>query len=319
MPHDPVIEVERICKSYGTQVALSDVSFSVSKGTVLGLLGRNGAGKTTTLRILAGVLRPTAGTVSIEGVDSARASVKLRGKLGYLPESAPLYPELRVAEHLAFRAAQKGIGRSLRHEQVKRSLDLVNAWALRDTCCAHLSRGMRQRVGLADALLGAPPVLLLDEPTAGLDPNQTRETRELVRSLRATSTVIVSTHLLAEVEVLCDSAIVIDQGRVVAQGTLSELRALGRSTELVLTLRCSAERAREVLASEAAANPTVDELEPGIVRVQLACPAELDVEHFAERVTLAVTQQGIPLREVTRSTASLEQIFAALTAHEEQD
>jgi ABC-2 type transport system ATP-binding protein len=313
-----VIEVERICKSYGTQVALSDVSFSVSRGTVLGLLGRNGAGKTTTLRILAGVLRPTAGAVSIDGLDGAREPVKLRAKIGYLPESAPLYPELRVAEHLTFRAAQKGLVRRLRREQVKRALGLVNAWALRDTCCAHLSRGMRQRVGLADALLGAPPVLLLDEPTAGLDPNQTRETRELVRSLRETSTVVVSTHLLAEVEMLCDAAIVIDQGRIVAQGTLSELRALGRSTELVLTLRCSAERARDVLANETATHPTIVELEPGIVRVQFACPADLDVEHFAERVTTAVARHGIPLREVTKRAASLEQIFADLTTHQEQ-
>jgi ABC-2 type transport system ATP-binding protein len=314
----PVIEVERVSKAYGTQFALSDITFRVSSGTVLGLLGRNGAGKTTTLRILAGVTRPTTGSVSIDGINGPQSSVQLRGSLGYLPESAPLYPELRVAEHLVFRAALKGIPRRKRHEQVKRALSRVGAWQLRDRCCAHLSRGMRQRVGLADAILAEPKVLLLDEPTAGLDPNQTRETRELIRSLRPTSTVVVSTHLLAEVDALCDSAIVIDYGRIVAEGTLPELYAMGRSTELVLTMRSSAERARSVLEDGFATHVVVESLEPGIVRAVVGCPPDTGVEYFAERVTLAITSQGIPLREVTKRTPSLEQIFAELTAHEEQ-
>ncbi len=313
-----MIAVDRVSKAYGTRVALSDVTFRVSSGTVLGLLGRNGAGKTTTLRILAGVTRPTTGTVSIGGIDGALASVQLRGKLGYLPESAPLYPELRVAEHLLFRAAQKGVSRRKRPDQVKRALSSVGAWQLRDTCCAHLSRGMRQRVGLADAILSEPPVLLLDEPTAGLDPNQTRETRELIRNLGQSSTVVVSTHILAEVDALCDSAMVIDQGKIVAEGTLAELYALGRSTELTLTLRTSVERALSILGNGIATRIAVEELELGIVRVLLGAPPEMNIEQFAEQVTLAVSSQGIPLREVAKKTASLEQIFAELTVHEEQ-
>lgn len=306
-----MIEVERISKSYGERVALSDVTFGLPRNSVVGLLGRNAAGKTTTLRILAGVIRPTVGRVTIDGIDAVHAPIQQRAMVGYLPESAPLYPELRVLEHLLFRAAQKGILRRDRAACAKRALSDAGAWHLRDVHCGHLSRGLRQRVGLADAILAEPRVLLLDEPTAGLDPNQTAETRSLIRRLGQSSTVVVSTHILAEVDAMCDSALVIHQGKLVAQGTLAELHALGQSSELMLTLRCSADVARATLG--ALETPHVEELEPGVVRVTLSRPAAMSLDQLAEGATLAVTRQGIPIREVVRKSASLEQIFAELT------
>jgi ABC-2 type transport system ATP-binding protein len=314
-----MIDVERIGKTFGSHVALSDVTFRVPRGTVVGLLGKNGAGKTTTLRILAGVIRPTSGRVLVDGLDSAQDPLSARSRIGYLAESAPLYPELRVLEHLLFRAAQKRVARRDRHERVKQALSSVGAWQLRDCCCAQLSRGLRQRVGLADALLAEPPILLLDEPTAGLDPSQTRETRELIRKLGQTGTIILSTHLLAEVDAVCDSAIVIDRGTVVAEGSLSELHALGHCSELMLTLRTSTAQAEAALRDAPAQCIVVEDLDRGIVRVTLSCPAEMHLDELAEVVTSLVARHGIPVREVLRKTASLEQIFSELTVRGEKN
>lgn len=309
-----MIQVERLNKTYGTHVALREVTFQVSRGEVVGLLGRNGAGKTTTLRILAGVLRPTAGRVSFDGQDCATDPLRARGTIGYLPEAAALYPELRVEEHLVARAAQKGVARRERSGRVKWALSQVNARSFEQVLCGNLSRGMRQRVAMADALLKDAPILLLDEPTAGLDPSQTRETRELIRRLGETRTVVVSSHLLAEVEVLCDSVIVIDRGAVVGRGTLTELRQLSRAAELTLTLRTSRHSAEAALSQSAATSLTYEEPEPGIVRVVIGCPPDTDLDTLAEATTRIVTSHGIPVRGLTHKTASLEQIFAALTS-----
>lgn len=309
-----MIQVERLQKTYGTHVALREVTFQVSRGEIVGLLGKNGAGKTTTLRILAGVLNPTAGRVSFDGKDCAMDPIQARGNVGYLPESAPVYPELRVEEHLMARAAQKGVPRRARRERVHWALSQVNARSFEQVLCGNLSRGMRQRVAMADALLKDVPILLLDEPTTGLDPSQTRETRELIRKLGETRTVIVSTHLLAEVEVLCDSAIVIDRGSVVGRGTLTELRQASRASQLTMTLRTSRHSAEAALRESAATLISIEEPEPGIVRVVLGCPVDTDLDHLAEATTRIVTSHGIPVRELTHKAASLEQIFAALTS-----
>jgi ABC-2 type transport system ATP-binding protein len=313
-----LIEVERLTRTFGTHVALAGVTFGVPRGTVVGLLGKNGAGKSTTLRLLAGVVRPDSGRIVLDGIDSADAPRAARQKIGYLPESAPLYPELRVEEHLFFRAAQKGIRWRERAQQVKRALSLAGAWHLRDVRCGHLSRGLRQRVGLADALLPESPILLLDEPTAGLDPNQTRETRETIRKLGETCTIIVSTHILAEVDALCESAIVIDRGRVVAHGTVSELHALGQSSRLFVTFRASPEQVELAISDCAAECLSRQELAPGVQQLELGCPAGTDIDTLAEIVTAAAARRGIAVREVQRRTASLDQVFAELTEPEER-
>jgi ABC-2 type transport system ATP-binding protein len=313
-----MIDVQRLTKTFGTHVALNDVTFRVPRATVVGLLGRNGAGKTTLLRILAGVIRPTAGRVLVAGLDGESCPLGARGQIGYLAESAPLYPELRVMEHLSFRASQKRIARKERLDRVKRSLSLVDAWQWRDNFCGHLSRGMRQRVGLADALLAEPPVLLLDEPTAGLDPNQAGETRELIDKLGQTGTIIVATHVLTEVDAICDSAIVIERGMVVAEGSLPELHALGRSSNLAVTLRATADQAEVALRECPAPRIAVEQVEAGVVRIVLSCPSEMRIEELAEFATAILARRGIPIREIRQETASLEQIFSKLTAVEEQ-
>lgn len=313
-----MIDVERLTKHFGTHVALSEVTFHVPQGSVVGLLGKNGAGKSTTLRILSGASRPTSGRIRLDGVDTQDKPIQTRQQVGYLAESAPLYPELRVEEHLRFRAAQKGLTGARKRERISRTLDAVDAHPWRDVLCGQLSRGMRQRVGLADALLNEPRVLLLDEPTAGLDPSQTRETRDLIRGFGESCTVIVSTHILAEVDAMCDSAIVIDEGRVVAQGSLSTLYALGQSSALSLTLRADVTHARAALEHFPDATIEVEPIAPDILRAIVTPPMSEALETFAEAVVAQLVSVGIGVQEVTRRRATLEQVFSALTLKEER-
>lgn len=219
-----MIEVEQLTKAYGDFTAIRELSFRVAAGEVVGFLGVNGAGKTTTLRILACYLPPTSGQVRIAGLDVTRRSMQVRQQIGYLPESVPLYNELRVKEYLAFRAALKGVGR----RQVKAEVDRVARRCilsdhLRQTI-GTLSRGYRQRVGLADALLGSPKLLILDEPTSGQDPIQRIQVRELVRELRGEHTVILSTHVLSEVESMCSRVLILRDGRLVPEDDVGQLR-----------------------------------------------------------------------------------------------
>jgi ABC-2 type transport system ATP-binding protein len=226
-----VIRVRSLTKFYGDYAAVRDVSFEVPRGAVVGFLGPNGAGKSTTMRILAGYLTATSGSASIDGLDVFWHPVEVRRRIGYMPESSPVYPELRVGEYLMFRGGIKGLhGRACR-----RRIDYVleRCWLtdVRRQLVGTLSKGYRQRLGLADALLHNPPVLILDEPTAGLDPSQIRETRNLIRELGQEHTVLLSTHILSEVEMTCEQAIIINRGRIAAAGRLEELRPRHQSLE----------------------------------------------------------------------------------------
>jgi ABC-2 type transport system ATP-binding protein len=226
-----LIHVSNLTKYYGDYAAVRNVSFDVARGQVVGFLGPNGAGKTTTMRILAGFLTATSGKATIDGLDVFWDPVEVRRRIGYMPESCPLYPEMRVREYLAFRAGLKGLhGRAARAR-----IDFVSGrcW-LQDVqrqLIGTLSKGYRQRVGLADALLHNPPVLILDEPTVGLDPSQIRETRNLIRELGQAHTILLSTHILSEVEMTCERAIIINRGRVAAAGRLDELTPQGQKLE----------------------------------------------------------------------------------------
>jgi gliding motility-associated transport system ATP-binding protein len=219
-----MIHVERLTKYFGDYPAVRDVSFDVARGRIVGFLGPNGAGKSTTMRILAGYITATSGRATIDGKDVFWDPIEARRRIGYLPENCPLYPEMRVEEYLRFRSGLKGLSRA---EQRKR-IDYVvgRCWLgdVRRQLVGTLSKGYRQRVGLADALLANPPVLILDEPTAGLDPAQIRETRKLIKELGDTHTMLLSTHILHEVEMTCDSVILIHQGRVATQGSLDDVR-----------------------------------------------------------------------------------------------
>jgi ABC-2 type transport system ATP-binding protein len=226
-----VIHVSKLTKYYGDYPAVRDVSFDVPKGQVVGFLGPNGAGKSTTMRILAGYLTATSGRATIDGLDVFWNPVEVRRRIGYMPESCPLYSEMRVTEYLTFRGGIKGLHGSACRRRVELVLDRCWLTDVRRQLIGTLSKGYRQRVGLADALLHNPPVLILDEPTAGLDPAQIIETRKLIRDLGQEHTILLSTHILAEVEVTCDQAIIIHRGRVAAAGRLEEIRPHNQSLE----------------------------------------------------------------------------------------
>jgi ABC-2 type transport system ATP-binding protein len=219
-----MIVVERLTKYYGEYPAIRDVSFQVDKGQVVGFLGPNGAGKSTCMRIIAGFLTATSGRASIAGKDVFWDPIGARRNIGYMPENSPIYADMRVDEYLRFRAGIKGLPR--RDVKSRMGYVLERCWLtdVKRQIIGTLSKGYRQRVGLADALIADPPVLILDEPTAGLDPAQIRETRKLMRELGKQHTMLLSTHILSEVEATCDSAIIIHQGKVVEDGALSAIR-----------------------------------------------------------------------------------------------
>ncbi len=227
-----MILVENLTKYYGEYPAVRGVSFEVPKGQVVGFLGPNGAGKSTTMRMLAGYLTPTSGKASIGGKDVFYDPIAARQRIGYMPENCPLYPEMRVGEYLKFRAGLKGLGWGTRRKRIDYVLSKCWLTDVRRQLIGTLSKGYRQRVGLADALLADPPVLILDEPTAGLDPTQIRETRKLIRELGNEHTMLLSTHILSEVEMACDSVIIIYQGAVVENGSLSAVREKHRNSNL---------------------------------------------------------------------------------------
>ena len=209
-----MIEVEGLSRRYGSRLAVNEVSFRVEPGEIVGFLGPNGAGKTTTLRMLTGYLAPTSGTIQIDGIDALKSSIQARERLGYMPEGVPLYREMRVFEYLRHRGALKAVPNVA--EAVDRCLEVAGVADARTRIVGQLSKGYRQRVGLAEALIADPPILILDEPTSGLDPNQVRHFRELVRSFGGKKTVLLSTHILSEVEAVCDRVIIIREGRKVA-------------------------------------------------------------------------------------------------------
>lgn len=227
-----MVTAEHLHKTFGRFTAVRDASFSIDKGEIVGFLGPNGAGKTTTMKMLTGYLPPTAGTATIAGHDIIDEPQEARRHLGYMPENVPLYEDLRVYEYLEYRARLKGICGSSVRSQIGLVVDRCGLELKRKNLISTLSKGYRQRVGLADALLGNPDLLILDEPTNGLDPNQIRQIRELVRSLAEEHTVILSTHILSEVEMICNKVIIIDQGEIKAADTPANLtrglRAAGR-------------------------------------------------------------------------------------------
>ena len=227
------ISVRNLTKRYDNVTALADISFEVQTGEIVGFLGPNGAGKTTALRILTGMLSPTAGSVQIDGLDVAQRSLEVRRRIGYLPEHIALYPELRVQEYLSYRAAIKGVAAKERRARINAAMERCVVADVRRQLIGRLTKGYRQRVALADCLLGRPKILILDEPTVGLDPHQIRQTRELIRELGRTTTILLSTHILPEVEMICDRVTIIDKGRIVAVDTPDNLRRQLTGTQVV--------------------------------------------------------------------------------------
>ncbi|MBI5480571.1 MAG: ATP-binding cassette domain-containing protein [Deltaproteobacteria bacterium] len=315
-----MISVQNLTKRYVDTHAVEDLSLEVKEGEVLGFLGPNGAGKTTTIRMLTGFLRPTSGTARVAGFDVVDDSLEVRRRIGYLPENIPLYPEMRVDEYLRYRAALKRVPRGQRQANVDRAVELCGLREERRRIVGTLSKGFRQRVGLADALVHRPPILILDEPTVGLDPNQIREVRELIRDLGQDHTVLLSTHILPEVEMICGRVAIIHRGRLVAEGTPERLRQqLEGGGRVVVELRGPG-------VDGAEAGAALEKLE-GVASVtarRRAPDCELEVVVAGdgdprEAIFRLAVERGWVLLGLRRDAASLEDIFARLTTEETTD
>ena len=303
-----VIEVQALTKRYGTRIAVDDISFEVARGEIVGFLGPNGAGKTTTLRMLTGFVAPSAGQIRIDGIDAVDQSLRARQRLGYLPEGVPLYREMRVSEYLRYRAELKGVPRVT--EAVDRALAQARVTDASQRIIGQLSKGYRQRVGLADALVSDPPLLILDEPTAGLDPNQVRQFRELIRGFRDAKTVFLSTHVLSEVEAVCDRVIIIREGSKVGEGAPAELRRGAETQRVTLRVRARPLELRGVLS--ALQHMTSLEVE----EQGDATLARLDLcggDDAVASVSDALARARLPVLELRRDETRLEDIFAELT------
>jgi ABC-2 type transport system ATP-binding protein len=309
-----MISVSHLTKRYGDVVAVDDVSFEVGKGEVVGFLGPNGAGKSTTLRILAGFLGQTRGTASVCGHDVALDSLEARKNLGYMPEAVPLYPEMRVIEYLRFRAELKGVVRSKRTSAVDAAMDKAGVSDRATSVIGKLSKGYRQRVGLADALVSSPPLLVLDEPTAGLDPNQIRDVRKLLRQLAKDHTVLLSTHILSEVESTCTRAIVIAKGKLVAEGTIDDLRRMRRSSAFAVVIRGDAARAESMLGALELFTQIDVTTVGDAATLRCAWKKDAAMDEGAERVIATLVGAGITVRSAAPEQSTLEDVFAELTA-----
>ena len=315
-----MIEVRHLTKRYGDRSAVRDLSFSVARGEVVGFLGPNGAGKSTTLRMLTGFLEPTEGEITIAGLDARTQPIEVKRLVGYMPESVPLYLEMRVVEYLRYRAELKGILRKDVAKNVERALEQASVTDVATRILGQLSKGYRQRVGLADALVADPPLLILDEPTAGLDPNQIRQVRDLVRTLASEKTVLLSTHILPEVEAICGRVIILDKGRLVSTGRPEELRCAGEGLRsLTLEARTPTDKLRAVLSqleSSLRSPLSIQSIgNDGVVRARLEVNGP-ELDRTAERVFRLVADAGIDLRELKREDTSLEDVFTRLTTHE---
>ncbi|MEW6251951.1 MAG: ABC transporter ATP-binding protein [Planctomycetota bacterium] len=300
-----MIEVTNLTKYFGSRCAVDNISFEVAAGTIVGFLGPNGAGKTTTIRILTGYMPPSSGSARVGGFDVVAESRKVRAVVGYLPESVPLYPEMRVREYLRFRGKLRGMDRAARESAIARVVERCWLADVIDRPIGQLSKGYRQRVGLADALLHSPKVLILDEPTVGLDPTQVRETRALLRELREDHPILFSSHTLSEVEAICQRILIIHEGHIVAAGTVDELTARVSDQRRVLA---------ELKAPQADAAAGVQKL-PGVARVSASTSdgwTRLDISGKREVlncVSELAAARGWAVRELRFEAASLEDFF----------
>ena len=309
-----MIEVHDLTKQYAGRVAVNQISFHVKPGEIVGFLGPNGAGKSTTMRILSGYMPPSSGRAAVNGFDVFRQSLEVRRSVGYMPETAPLYVDMRVKEYLRFRAELKGLRGQEMRIRMGEVMDLCAITDVRRRLIANLSKGYRQRVALADALLHRPPLLILDEPTNGLDPVQIRQVRELLRGLGPNHTILLSTHILQEVEATCDRVIMIHHGRVLAMDTPQNLtQQLRAASQVHLEMQATGEIIAP-LEELAGVRKVVEEEGEGPWRkFTLRVEARHDVR---EAVVDLATARGWKIRELHRQLPSLEDVFVELAASE---
>jgi ABC-2 type transport system ATP-binding protein len=315
-----MITVKGLTKRYAHNTAVNDISFEVQKGQIVGFLGPNGAGKTTTMRMLTCFLTPSAGTATVAGFDILEQPFEVKKRIGYLPETPPVYPEMRIAEYLTFVGRLKGLTGSDLRSRVDYSCERCAIADVKDKIIGKLSKGYRQRVGLAQAIIHNPDVLILDEPTAGLDPKQINETRDLIKSLAGDHTIILSTHILPEVSQTCEQVIIINKGKVVATDSVSNLQGRARSGESVL-LEIGG---RNGSVDPVAVQRTLEKVS-GVTRVVFKEDGQrravFEVEGQKGRslrgdLARAVVESGWDLNELRAASMSLEEIFLQLTGAE---
>ncbi|MBJ06847.1 MAG: ABC transporter [Verrucomicrobiaceae bacterium] len=307
-----MIKVDNLTKRFGRHLAVAGATFEVERGEVVGFLGPNGAGKTTTIRMLTGFLPPSSGLASIDGLEVTLQSVEVRRRIGYLPESVPLYPDMRVREYLRFRGRLKGLKGEVLRRRMTEVVERCGLGEVRRKMIKTLSKGYRQRVGLADALIHDPPLLILDEPTNGLDPNQIRSIRTLIKELGESHTILLSTHILSEVEMICDKIVIIDGGKILASDTpanlVSTMRSAGR-----ITLEVQAdplEAGRSIAALEQVKKVNHEQSRDGWEEFAVLVESETDGR---ERLAMLSREEGWPLRTLHRHDATLEEVFVELT------
>jgi ABC-2 type transport system ATP-binding protein len=306
-----MIEVRELTKRYGSEVAVDRISFSVRAGEVVGFLGPNGAGKTTTMKVITGYLPPTEGTVLVDGLDVRQDSLAIRRKIGYLPENTPLYADMITYDYLEFVAAMRGVEGAARRRRLAEVVEVCGLGEVLNKRIETLSKGYRQRVGLAQAMVHDPPILILDEPTSGLDPNQIVEIRTLIKTLGRQKTVILSTHILPEVQASCDRVLIIHRGRIVADGTPDALQSAHGGQRIWFGVQASEAEVRAALAQIDAVQ--IEELRSesdGSLLLRLSADGRRDLR--PELFRLAV-DRGWTLTELHRERVDLEEVFRQLT------
>lgn len=304
-----MIEINGIYKNFGAKQALRDVSFNVAEGEIMGFLGPNGAGKTTTMNILTGYLSATAGTARIDGVDVLEKPLVAKSKIGFLPEQPPLYMDMTVEEYLAFCAQLKKVPLEQQEHQLREVIAMTQLEPVQSRLIGNLSKGYRQRVGLAQAILGYPPILILDEPTVGLDPKQIIEVRSLIHNLAKEHTVILSSHILSEVQAVCDQIIILHHGKLLANDTPEGLEEQLGGRRLLLTAKGDKEQVEQILSRTSGVQSAQLTQDGELTRGTL----QLEGEDPRETLFFAFAQAGLPLLDFHLDETSLEQIFLGLT------
>ena len=313
-----MIEVKHLTKRYGDHAAVSDLSFTIQSGQIYGFLGPNGAGKSTTMNIITGCLAATSGQVTVHGHDIFEEATQAKACIGYLPEQPPVYPDMTPREYLDFVAKAKGIPTDQRMHHIRQVIDMTGITAVEDRLIQNLSKGYRQRVGIAQALLGDPEIIILDEPTVGLDPKQIIEIRDLIRSLGENHTVILSSHILSEVRAVCDQILIISQGKLVANDTPEKLEVLfaGAAT-LDLTARVSRQEAADILAQVPGIQKTEYIDHPGdVLEIRLT---GIDKAALSEPVFFAFAEARKAILSMQPHQVSLEDVFLQLTEERPKD
>lgn len=303
-----MVSVDAVAKCYGELTAVDDVSFNLNKGEVLGFLGANGAGKSTTMNMLCGVIAPTRGTIRVAGYDVVKSAIKAKQQLGYLPEQPPLYRDLTVDEYLDYCARLRGVAKTQRCQRISETKQRCGLSEVGRRIIGQLSKGYQQRVGIAQAIIHLPALIVLDEPTVGLDPMQIREIRTLIRQLAQDHGVILSTHILPEVEAVCDRVQILNHGRIVFADDIATLSAKMSAASLLLSLR----RAPDLAALQAI---------PGVLAVKELSELRFiididDANHPAERIAEYAVAQGLGLYELSPQQMDLEQVFVDIATEE---